>query len=99
MEGGAVISADVYATYARDSAMRVEGVTRLVGGSRSVSGVRARVAADSLKVTVRIAVERGRDATGVAERVQEAVASYLVAMSDGPAPTVDVVVADIDASE
>lgn len=97
MQDGAAISADVFASYAREPALAVDGVMRLVGTRAGGGGSRAKVDDGSVRVALRIAVERGRNARTVALAVQEAVYGYLVTMSDARSLAVDVAVAAIDA--
>ena len=94
MEGHAVISDDVLASYAADAALEIEGVHGLVDGPPTAprrQGDRGRRRSGASSSTWR--VDWGVNAPVVGSAVQERVAEYLGRMADLPPATVDVVVA------
>ena len=95
MEGHAVISHDVLASYAADAALAVSGVDRLVDGPRRHRGVRVAEEEEATTVEVSIALEWGAAAPDVGAAVQTRVADYLRRTARLPSLTVDVVVAGI----
>lgn len=97
MEGHAVISHDVLASYAADAALAVDGVHRLMDGPRRPRGVRVSEDEDVTTVELHLAVEWGATAPEVASAVQSRVADYLRRTARLPSVTVDVVVAGIPA--
>jgi len=95
MEGHALISADVVASYAGDAALEIEGVRRLVDGSRPKHhGVKVTNAEGVLSVELHLGLEWGAAAAAVGIAVQQRVAEYLGRMTDLETATVDVVVDD-----
>lgn len=99
MEGHAVISHDVLASYAADAARQVEGVHELVGGPRRHRGVRVAEEDGAMSVELQIAVEWGELAPKVAAEVQRRVREYLTRTARLPSVTVDVVVAGVAATD
>ena len=99
MEGHAVISHEVLASYAADAARQVEGVHELVGGPRRHRGVRVAEEDGAMCVELQLALEWGAVAPEVAAEVQQRVSQYLTRTARLPSVTVDVVVSDIAASE
>ena len=95
MEGHAVISHEVLASYAADAALAVDGVHELVNGPRRPRGVR--VSEDDRVTTVELylAVEWGASAPEVACSVQSRVADYLRRTARLATVNVDVVVAGV----
>lgn len=98
MEGHAIISHDVLASYAADAARQVDGVNALVDGPRRHAGVRVSEEEGALRVEVHVALEWGALAPEVGAAVQERVAEYLRGTAKLPAVAVDVVVSGVDAS-
>ena len=98
MEGHAVISHDVLASYAADAARQVEGVHELVGGPRRHPGVRVAEEDGAMSVELQVAVEWGALAPQVAAEVQRRVSDYLTRTARLPSVTVDVVVAGVAAT-
>ena len=99
MEGHAVISHEVLASYAADAARQVEGVHELVGGPRRHRGVRVAQEDGAMSVELQLALEWGAVAPDVAAEVQQRVSQYLTRTARLPSVTVDIVVSDIAASE
>jgi uncharacterized alkaline shock family protein YloU len=97
VEGHAVISHDVLASYAADAALGVNGVHELVEGPRRHRGVRVTESEGATTVELHVAVEWGASAPEVACSVQSRVADYLRRTARLPAVTVDVVVAAVPA--
>lgn len=98
MEGHAIISHDVLASYAADAARQVDGVNALVDGPRRHAGVRVSEEEGALRIEVHVALEWGALAPEVGAAVQERVAEYLRGTAKLPAVAVDVVVSGVDAS-
>ena len=98
MDGHAVISHDVLASYAADAARGVEGVHDLVDGPRRHRGVRVTEEDDSIALEVNIALEWGASAHDVGSAVQRRVAEYLKRTAQLPLVAVDVVVAGVAAA-
>jgi uncharacterized alkaline shock family protein YloU len=98
MEGHAVISHEVLASYAADAARQVEGVHDLVGGSRRHRGVRIAEDDGTMSVELQVAVEWGSLAPDVAAEVQRRVGEYLTRTARLPSVSVDVVVAGVAAT-
>ena len=98
MEGHAVISHEVLASYAADAAREVEGVHELVDGPRRHNGVRVAEEDGAITVELHVAVDWGALAPEVAAAVQSRVAEYLVRTARLPSVTVDVVVAGVAAT-
>ena len=97
MEGHAVISHDVLASYAADAAREIEGVGDLVDGPRRHRGVRVTEDEGSFALEVHVALEWGARAPETGAAVQKRVAEYLVRTAKLPSVAVDVVVAAIAA--
>ena len=96
MEGHAVISHEVLASYAADAAHEVDGVRALVEGPRRHRGVR--VSDDEVvTVEVHVALEWGARAPEVGTAVQARVSEYVVRTTKLPGIVVDVVVDDVAA--
>jgi uncharacterized alkaline shock family protein YloU len=97
VEGHAVISHDVLASYAADAAREVEGVHDLVDAPRRDKGVRVLTKDAATKVELHIAVDWDAAAPDVAEEVQRRVADYLARTASLPQPSlvVDIVVAGL----
>lgn len=95
MEGQAVISNDVVASYAADAAREVDGVHELVDGPRRHRGVRVSQEDATVALEVHVALEWGAAASAVGTAVQERVAEYLSRTAKLPTVTVDVVVAGV----
>jgi uncharacterized alkaline shock family protein YloU len=89
MEGNSVVSDEVIARYARDAALAVPGVARVVDGVRK--GVRV----DDGRVVLHLALEDGVSIPEVGAAVQRAVADYLERMTDARPSAVDVVVEEL----
>ncbi len=70
MEGHAVISHEVLASYAADAAREVDGVQELVDGPRRHQGVRVTEEDGALSVELHVAIALGRAAPDVATAVQ-----------------------------
>lgn len=95
MEGHSVISTDVVARYAADAALELEGVRKLVEGSRPRHhGVRVTESGGVLALELHVALEWGASAPAVGIAVQQRVAEYLGRMTDLETASVDVVVED-----
>ena len=92
MEGQSLISADVVARYARDAALGVPGVARVVEGVRK--GVRVEAEA----VELHLAVEWGVSIPEVGSAVQSQVGDYLARMTAVHPAVVNVVVEAVDGS-
>jgi uncharacterized alkaline shock family protein YloU len=95
VEGHAVISHEVLASYAADAALAVKGVDRLVDGPRRRRGVRIAEEDGSTTVEISIALDWGAAAPDIGAAVQTRVADYLRRTARLPSLTVDVVVAGI----
>ena len=93
MERGSVVSDEVVARYARDAALEVTGVSRVVDGVRK--GVRV----DSGSVTLHLAFADGVSVTEVGAAVQRGVADFLERMTDVRPGAVDVVVEELVVEE
>ena len=95
MEGHSVISTDVVARYAADAALEIDGVRRLVEGSRPRHhGVRVTDTRGVLALELHLGLEWGASAPSVGIAVQERVAEYLGRMTDLETASIDVVVDD-----
>ena len=97
MEGHAVISHEVLASYAADAALEIEGVGELIDGPRRHRGVRVTEDEGSFALEVHVALEWGARAPEIGTAVQKRVAEYLVRTAKLPSVAVDVVVAAIAA--
>ena len=97
MEGHASISPEVIARYARDAALEVEGVHKLVEGHLPRHrGVRIATADDgAVTIELHLALDWGSNFSDVGRAVQERVAGYLGRMADLPLGRVDVVVDEV----
>jgi uncharacterized alkaline shock family protein YloU len=93
MEGHAVISADVLASYAADAAREVAGVHDLVGSAlHRHEGVKVSQEDGKVGVELHVALDWGAAAGKVGAEVQAHVAECLVRMADVRPDTVDVIV-------
>jgi uncharacterized alkaline shock family protein YloU len=100
MDGEALISHDVLASYAADAAREVPGVRGLV--ERHLPGRRGvRIAEQDGRVTVElhVGVDWGVSIPELGRRVQARVADYLARMADVRPASVDVVVDDVGPRE
>ena len=95
MEGHAVISHDVLASYAADATLEVDGVDRMAEAARRHRGVRVTEDDGALTVEVHVTLAWGTPAADVGARVQSRVAEYLVRTAKLPSIAVDVVVGGI----
>ena len=95
MEGHAVISHEVLASYAADAAREVEGVQGLVDGPRRHRGVRVTDDDGAMGVELHVAIAWGARAPDVAAMVQQRVADYLARTARLPSVTVDVIVSSV----
>lgn len=95
VEGHALISSDVVASYAADAAREVAGVTGLVEGPKG--GVRVTGEQETPALEVHVEVEWGSDAPQVGQAVQDRVIAYLARMADVRPSAVDVVIAGVGA--
>jgi uncharacterized alkaline shock family protein YloU len=98
VEGEAVISHDVLASYAADAARQVDGVHGLVDGPRRHEGVRVAEVDGAMAVEVHLSLDWGATAPDVAAEVQSRVVRYVVGTARLPVASVDVVVAWIAAA-
>lgn len=98
MDGHAVISHDVLASYAADAAREVEGVHELVGGPRRHRGVRVTEEDGVMSLELHLALDWGASAQDVAAEVQRRVTDYLRRTARLPSVSVDVVVVDVAAA-
>ena len=89
MEGHSVVSDEVIARYARDAALAVPGVSRVVDGVRK--GVRV----DDGSLVLHLALDDGVSIPEVGAAVQRGVADYLERMTDVRPAAVDVVVEEL----
>jgi uncharacterized alkaline shock family protein YloU len=95
MDGHSVISTDVVARYAADTALEIDGVRRLVEGSRPRHhGVRVTDNRGVLALELHLGLEWGASAPSVGIAVQQRVAEYLGRMTDLETASIDVVVDD-----
>jgi uncharacterized alkaline shock family protein YloU len=93
VEGHAVISADVLASYAADAALEVAGVHGLVGSAlHRHEGVRVSREEGKVGVELHVALDWGASAGTVGAEIQTSVAEYFARMADLRPDTVDVVV-------
>jgi uncharacterized alkaline shock family protein YloU len=95
MDGGAVISHDVLASYAADAALEIHGVRELVDGPRRHRGVRVTEDGGAVALEVHVLLAWGARAPEIGLAVQRRVAEYLVRTAKLPSVAVDVVVADV----
>ena len=96
MEGHAVISHDVLASYAADAALEVDGVHALVDGARRHKGVRVTEEEGSTSLEVHLTLAWGAVAPRVGGHVQSRVAEYLARTARLGSVGVDVVVAGVE---
>ena len=89
MEGSSVVSPEVIGRYARDAAVAVPGVVRVV------EGVRKGVRVDDGEVVLHLALQKGASIPEVGANVQRDVADYLERMTDVRPTAVDVVVEEL----
>ena len=93
MEGHAVISADVLASYAADAALEIAGVHGLVGSSlHRHEGVKVSREEGKVEVELHVALDWGASAGTVGAEVQANVSERLVRMADVRPASIDVVV-------
>jgi uncharacterized alkaline shock family protein YloU len=93
MDGQSLISQDVLARYAADAAREVDGVAGLAESTlHRGKGVVFSGDETSPTVEIRLELEWGRNAPGVAGAVQQRVAEYLERMANVKPASVDVVV-------
>ncbi len=93
MEGHAVISTDVLASYAADAAVEVSGVRGLVGSAlHRHEGVKVSREDGKVGVELHVALDWGAGAGAVGAEVQARVAECLFRMADVRPDTVEVVV-------
>jgi len=93
MEGHAVISADVLASYAADAALEIAGVQGLVGSTlHRHEGVKVSREEGKVGVELHVALAWGAGAGVVGAEVQANVAERLARMADVRPDTIDVVV-------
>jgi uncharacterized alkaline shock family protein YloU len=98
MEGHAVISSEILASYAADAAREVAGVRGLVeGGLHRHKGVRIEEGENGVAVELHVAVDWGADVPRLGAAVQQRVVDYLRKMADVVPARVDVVVDEIAA--
>jgi uncharacterized alkaline shock family protein YloU len=97
MEGHAMISPDILASYAADAAREVAGVCGLVrhAGLPRHDGVRVGLDDGRVTVELHLALDWGASVPAVGAQVQERVAGYLARMADVRPDSVDVVVDEI----
>ena len=96
MEGHAVISHDVLASYAADAALEVDGVHALVDGARRHKGVRVTEEEGSTTLEVHLTLDWRAVAPRVGGDVQRRVAEYLARTARLSSVAVDVVVAGVE---
>ena len=100
MDGHAVISSEILASYAADAAREVAGVHGLVeGGLHRHKGVRIDESEEGVAVELHLAVDWGADVPRLGAAVQQRVADYLRKMADVVPVRVDVVVDEIGAPD
>ena len=99
MDGGAVISHDVLASYAADAALEIQGVRELVAGPRRHRGVRVTEDDGAFGVEIHASLAWGARAPEIGAAIQSRVNGYLVRMAKLPSVAVDVVVAGVAASD
>jgi uncharacterized alkaline shock family protein YloU len=95
VEGYAVISHDVLASYAADAALQVSGVRELVDGPRRHRGVRVKDADAAIQLEVHVVVQWGSRAQDVGSTVQRRVAEYVSRTAKLDSVGVDVLVEDV----
>jgi uncharacterized alkaline shock family protein YloU len=92
VDGQSLISPDVVARYARDAALEVPGVARVV------EGVRKGVRVEPESIELHLAVAWGASIPEVASAVQQHVGEYLARMAAVHPAVVNVVVEAVDGS-
>ncbi len=93
MEGHSLISASILASYAADAALEIDGVSRLVEGTRPRHhGVRITKEGDVVSVELHVGVDWGVNIPAAGDAVQVRVAEYLERMADITTTSVDVIV-------
>jgi len=98
VDGHAVISSEILASYAADAAREVAGVRGLVeGGLHRHKGVRIEEGENGVAVELHVAVDWGADVPRLGAAVQQRVVDYLRKMADVVPARVDVVVDEIAA--
>ena len=97
MEGHAVISHEVLASYAADAALAVEGVNELVDAPRRHRGVRVTEEGGAVGLEVHVSLEWGARAPTIGAAVQARVAEYLARTAKLASVGVDVVIDDVAA--
>jgi uncharacterized alkaline shock family protein YloU len=97
MEGHALISSDILASYAADAACEVAGVRGLVESAlHRHKGVKVgEEDGGAVTVELHLAVDWGSNVPELGAAVQERVAAYLQRMADVRASSIDVVVDEI----
>jgi uncharacterized alkaline shock family protein YloU len=96
MDGEALISHDVLASYAADAALEVPGIRGLVDGHLpGRRGVRIAVDEGRVAVELHVGVHWGASVPEVGASVQRRVADYLARMADVRPVSVEVVVDEI----
>jgi uncharacterized alkaline shock family protein YloU len=96
VDGHAVISSEILASYAADAAREVAGVRGLVeGGLHRHKGVRIEEGENGVAVELHVAVDWGADVPRLGAAVQQRVVDYLRKMADVVPARVDVVVDEI----
>jgi len=89
VEGSSVVSDEVIGRYARDAALQVAGVARIV------EGVRKGVRVDDGRIVLHLALAEGVSIPEVGKAVQRDVADFLERMTDVRPAAVDVVVEEL----
>jgi uncharacterized alkaline shock family protein YloU len=97
VEGNAVISHDLLASYAADAALEVEGVRELVDAPRRHRGVRVTEHDGAVALEVHLTLHWGVPADEVGAAVQARVSNYLVRTAKLASVDVDVVIDDVAA--
>jgi uncharacterized alkaline shock family protein YloU len=95
MEGGAVISNDVLASYAADAAQQVPGIRGISERVLRRRGVRVSGEDGGVTIELRLVVEWGASIPEVAREVQARVRDYLAQMTDTRLVGIDVVIDEI----
>jgi uncharacterized alkaline shock family protein YloU len=97
MEGHAVISSDILASYAADAAREVPGVAGLVDGHLPRrGGVRVAEEEGRVRIELRLRVAWGASIPQLGRAVQRRVREYLGRMADVEPESVDVVIDEIE---
>jgi uncharacterized alkaline shock family protein YloU len=96
MEGHAVISSEILASYAGDAAREVEGVSGLVDSHLPRrGGVRVTSEGERVRIELHVGLDWGASIPEVGRAVQRNVREYLVRMADVEPESVHVVVDEI----